>query len=736
MSSRKPIPESRGWTQYWIRNAHRVADRRRQRYGLEPPRRIGRLLRAKDAHIGFVNSLRLAFYSLFGSPSQMIQLAWRYLTDRDTPRRKARIETLATELRTRISPASRIVVGYFERCLYSRDLARVPHLLEKILHRTTPQLVVQPKKEADVVALMKFAARHRMPVFPRGISSSAFGGAVPTLNGITLDLSSLTGIFEVDLSRRTVRCAAGVRWADLAEHLRDFGLAPMATPSSRFSTVGGWASTGGLGIESFGYGHFAEAIDAARAVLPNGELLECRAGDENLADFIGTEGQFGILTELTLRLKPLPAIDAPVLLPFDDAGAAFDFLDRLVASSLRPSHVAYYDSARLEEENLAFRDRTGLKDSVVPKTDAVLLHFDDPEQEQKFHEVRKSWGARDTAEDSAAHYLWAERYFPMKFQRLGPSMLAAEVLLSRHQVPAFIECGRRLARRFGSTLAVEVFVSRIRPDAFSSEDRDCVVLASFRCDARRRLDYFLRLLLAQLLVHLGVRIGGRPYGFGIWNSPFLHRGVPRPARKRLASRKLKVDPHLLLNPMKFFRVRTRLFNLPGILFLSPVYGFWLGTMRLFSPLVGLLARWTRTKPEETWTVPSPKEEGGKRLLRETALRCTFCGACVSTCPAYLLTGDERSTARGKLRLSETLSASGEISREDAASPFRCLHCGLCEEVCQSGLPLTDCYAALEGWVEKEFGKPHETIETFASLLDANREWLLKTFGLHRAEWTP
>jgi FAD/FMN-containing dehydrogenase/ferredoxin len=664
----------------------------------------------------------------------MVLLFWAYLLDQDTPRRRARIEGLAGELRRRVSPECRVASGYLERRLYSRDLARVPKLLEKVLHRTTPQLVVQPRSETDLSKVMEFASEKEIPVFPRGVSSSAFGGAVPTLNGIALDLSGMRAILHVDPDNRTIRVQAGVRWADLAERLRPLGLTPMATPSSRFSTVAGWAAAGGLGIESFGYGHVAEAVVGARAVLADGRAVKMTEGQPILSDFLGTEGQFGIFSELTLRVRDNPAHSRPRLLGFENAGEAFAFIEHLVQSSIRPSHVAYYDAARLEEENLYFHDRSGRGDKVVPEGDYVLLHFDDADEEARF--LAELAPEEENAKDkAAAYFLWSERYFPMKFMRIGPGQLAAETMLTRDRVPRFITGARRTAARFGTTLAVEVIVCRARGGAEAADPRDCIVIASFRCDPRRRLDYFLRLMLVQLLVHLSVRLGGRPYGFGIWNSPFLHRGLPRSLRTRLVERKFELDPGLLLNPLKFFRLRTRLFNLPGLLFLSPVFSVTLGLMRIVSPLLGLLARALGVKPPDSWDVPSGLDDGGRRLLRETALRCVFCGACVATCPAYALTGDERSTGRGKLRLAEAL-ASGRIPQGDRESPFRCLHCKLCEEVCQAGLPLNDCYEALEKWISEEYGKPEEVVHAFSELADLKREWILNTYGVTLPEWGP
>lgn len=720
------------WSRFWVEQSQRAADRRRHAYGFDPPPKLAEKLQDVHARIGFVASLQLILYVLVGSPRQMLDVGWRYFTDRDTPRRRIRIEAYAKELHGMLSGECRVMVEYFERRLYSRDVARVPQFMERLLHRTTPFLAVQTRTEHDVQQVMRFALRHSIPVYPRGVSSSAFGGSVPTMNGIALDLSRMNDVLEIDAKHLQVRVQTGVRWADLAEKLRHHGLAPLSTPSSRFSTIGGWAATGGLGINSFGYGHFSEAILSARVVLPSVIVATVRSGDSQLDELIGTEGQFGIFTELTLKVKKLRTLSRPRLLIFPTRQQALGFVDDLVANNLRPSHIAFYDRERMREENAYFCDRMNNADTVVSENDSVLIHVDDPKEESPLLEYLSSRNDLEIAEAAAAYYMWSERFFPLKFQRLGPCLLAAEIVLSHKAVSEFVKRGQRLAKWFGSTLAVEAFFSA--PNSESAHIHgDCVVIASFRCDQTRTLDYLLRLLLVHLLIHLGVSMGGSPYGFGIWNSPFLRRGISHALRKRLRKRKLECDPKLLLNPMKFFGLRTRLANIPGLLFLAPVYRVALGLMRTLSPVIGLAARLLGTRPSDKWDVPDfsgeQKDQEAMRLLGETAIRCTFCGACVASCPAYILTGDERVTGRAKLRLGESLWASEHVSYETAARSFQCLHCGLCEEVCQSRLPLVDCYHALEQKIEREYNRPVQMIEDFVSLADSNRQWLMQTFGV-------
>ena len=742
------------WSRYWLHRARTVSEHRKRVYGLEPPPPLQSILGREARSLSPADSLRILVYTLFGSPGERLGLFWRFLSDRDTPRRRRKIDALAGELRERLSVGCPVVEGYFERRIYSRDLAGVPPLLEKALHRTTPLLAVRPRTEGDVAALVDFASERGIPLFPRGVSSSAFGGSVPTKSGIVVDFSAMMEVLEIDPRGRTARVQPGVRWADLAELLEPFGLVPVTTPTSRFSTIGGWLSTGGIGLESFAYGPLAEAVVSARVAIPDGTVREVRdrhreekeEGDR-LRDFIGTEGQFGLFTEITLKVRPRPGFSRARLLPFDSPRSAFDFVERVFGSEsesgergIRPAHIAFFDRERLAEENVLFRDRTGLAETILAETDALLLHFDDPAEEARFGELLAGEAGLRPAGDTGASYLWAERFFPLKARRLGLDLLAAEAVLPRRSVPDFIDLARRLARAFGCEPAFEATFFTSREGCTKSkgcrEEEGCVVIASYPADSRKGIAYLLRMLLAMILTAEALRLGGRPYGYGIWNAPFWSRRYPSAVRRQILRRKERVDPKGILNPMKHFRHRTRFYNLPGLLFRPRVFGGFLRLAGRLSPLVALVSPLFKSVRDNRWRVPAPEEEGGRKLLVQSIRRCTFCGSCISVCPAYYLTRDELVTGRAKLRMAEAMVAGEEISTREASSPFQCLRCGLCEEVCQTRLPLKDCYTALEGWIEGRIGRPDETMARFTERLDADRTLVETLYGLDVAEWRP
>lgn len=718
------------WYEYITNHARKTASRRKRTYGIEPPPAVADLLVEERPPLSFRESIRLFIYIFFKSPRRRLRLIWQYLSDRDTPARKRQIDRLAQDLQLQLGAQSSIVTTYFKRKISSRDLARVPSLFEKMLYRTTPHLVVQPQNEKEISVLLAFCSARRLPVFPRGSGSFAFGGAVPTQNGIVVDLSPLRIILEIEPEKQFIRVQPGVRWADVATALEPYGLVPMTTPTSRFSTVAGWISTGGIGLDSYTHGSVFESVLSVRVARPDGTLEELKSSDESLKDLFGTEGQFGILTEVTLRVRPKPKHSGAFLLTFNAPARAFEFIEQFASQNNRPSHVAFFDREFMKKENTLFAEQTGLPEPIVPEQDTVLLHFETQESEQAFLATLNGNLDSILRNQMAARYLWADRYFPLKAQRLSPGLLGAEVVIPAEQLSRYITKARKLSRHFKIKPSFEVIVCR-------TEGHPCqLVIVSFGCDYSKSIHYILSLLFIQLLVRMAVRCGGRPYGIGIWNTPFIASKYKKERLDQLKRKKQKIDPVGILNPNKFFRIKSRFFSVPA-LFMRPIlFRLILGLFHFFAPALGIVARIAGPKQLEKWDVPSREEEEGKTLLYESAQRCTSCGSCISVCPAYHITKDDLVTGRTKLLMAEAMLKGMELQPSEAQAPFQCLHCGLCEEVCQTHLPLRDCYQVLEDWIEIRFGSPVETVQNFIEKLDSNRDFIKDIFGLDLPEWSP
>ncbi len=143
--------------------------------------------------------------------------------------------------------------------------------MTKTFFEIQPDFVVQPKSVEEIKKVLEFANEKKIPVIPRGAASWGFGGVIPTNAGIVIDLSPFRKILYLNKAQKTVTVEAGARWSDIDILAKKEGLCLMTYPSSKFSTVGGWISTGGYGINSFRYGHLSKQIVSMTVVTPSGE---------------------------------------------------------------------------------------------------------------------------------------------------------------------------------------------------------------------------------------------------------------------------------------------------------------------------------------------------------------------------------------------------------------------------------------------------------------------------------
>jgi cytokinin dehydrogenase len=169
--------------------------------------------------------------------------------------------------------------------------------------RARPLAVVRPVDADDVAATVTFARAHRLPVVARGVGHST-GGQSQASAGIVLDMTTLARV-QAPVDGALV-VEAGARWADVMDALVD--LTPPVLPDWLHLTVGGTLALGGVGPHSFRAGVQCDAVTALEVVTGTGERVRCARGDALFAAVLGGLGQFGVVTEVTLRVEPAPRV--------------------------------------------------------------------------------------------------------------------------------------------------------------------------------------------------------------------------------------------------------------------------------------------------------------------------------------------------------------------------------------------------------------------------------------------
>jgi alkyldihydroxyacetonephosphate synthase len=231
-----------------------------------------------------------------------------------------------------------------------------------------PDAVVLPADHAEVVRVLGYCATERIAVVPFGGGTSVVGGVAPHRAGfvavIALDLRRLDTLTEIDPISRTATLGAGLSGPQAEELLAAHGLSLGHFPQSfQFATIGGFAATRSSGQASAGYGRFDDMIERLVVATPTGTLRLGRApataaGPDLRELFSGSEGAFGVITAVTVRVHPIPERTAYRAWSFPDFAAGADALRAVAQADVRPTVLRLSDEAETGL-NLALSHRVG-----------------------------------------------------------------------------------------------------------------------------------------------------------------------------------------------------------------------------------------------------------------------------------------------------------------------------------------------------------------------------------------
>ena len=249
--------------------------------------------------------------------------------------------TLVEELVQALGDERRVSVGVSDRDLHGSDLTfHAPR---------RPDVVVYPVSTDEVSRVLALAAQHQTPVTAFGAGTSLEGHVIPQRAGISLDLTRLNQILELRPDELTATVQAGVTRLQLERAAGAHGLSFPVDPGAD-ATLGGMAATNAAGTTTIRYGKMRANVLALEAVLPGGHVIatgsrarKTSAGYDLTGLLVGSEGTLAVITELTLRLHPIPEHAAALRLGFADVEAACRTAAAIVAAGAVVTRVELLD---------------------------------------------------------------------------------------------------------------------------------------------------------------------------------------------------------------------------------------------------------------------------------------------------------------------------------------------------------------------------------------------------------
>ena len=436
------------------------------------------------------------------------------------------------------------------------EASRTAYGLDALKRGHPADLVVLPATTAEIAAIARLCDGHSMPLVPRGAGTGYTGGAVPLHGGVVLSLERLNRILEIDEDNLLAVVQPGVITGELQTAVEARGLSYPPDPQSLHeSSIGGNIAECAGGPRAFKYGVTRRYVLALEAVLPTGEVI--RTGSKAVKNvvgydltqlLVGSEGTLAIVTEITLRLVPLPPAVATLRACFADVPSAARGVSALIRRRVVPATlelidadsldaVASYVGERLAPEGtgaLLLVEVDGVAEAVAAEASEVAAAC----REAGAHEVLIA-GTREQAGQ-----LWrVRRELSYALRPIAPRKINNDVVVPRGRVPALFELVERLRSRhrlripcFGHAGDGNIHVNIM----IDPEDADQVARAD-----RAVADLFAG------VVALGGSISGE-HGIGFSKAPYLHLELSAETIALMQRVKQAFDPRGILNPGKIF----------------------------------------------------------------------------------------------------------------------------------------------------------------------------------------
>jgi glycolate oxidase len=555
---------------------------------------------------------------------------------------------------------------YIKRLCYSRDMS---------VHEGVPELLLFPQTTEQVSKILELANAEKIAVTPRGSGTSVTGAIVANEGGIVLDMSKMNKIKSINVEDRYAVVEPGVICGELNKKLGPENFFAPDPGSSAICTIGGMVSTNASGLRAVKYGTMKDHVLALEVVLPDGKIIrtgtlapKTSSGYDLTRLYVNSEGTLGVITEVTVKISPMPEYIAFATACFPEIEQAGQAISKMLSVGIPLACCEIMDNICIKVINdtmkLGLPDVEGML--IIEVDGAKTSVQDDMNQIVKICEEFNGLDIRWSDDPKERMAMWKgrgglvaalSRFTPGK--RLIP--IAEDFGVPITKIPEGIKRVQKLAEDQNIIIATFGHVG------------DGNLHSTFIIDVRDEKEWAKVKTIGDELINLALDLGGTitaEHGSGLAKAPFIRREVGD-SLDVMKAIKRSLDPNNIMSP---------------------------GTMALDEKEHKMYDHFAfQNFLEKAESVMSFSEHVDNEILA-----CIQCGFCRAGCPTFSATNLESLNARGRIILAYNLLSGKDKMTSELAEPlYECTTCMNCTVVCPPAIKVVDIMEKLREKFYKE-----------------------------------
>lgn len=418
-----------------------------------------------------------------------------------------------------------------------------------------PDVIVRPDGTSEVQAIVKLAAEHKIPLYPRGKGTGLSGGSVPIKGGIVMDLTRMNRILEIDAKNLLAVVEPGVITEHLHQTVKALGLYYPPDPASiKSCSIGGNVAENAGGPCAIKYGVTRDYVMGLEIVTAAGEIIKTGgrtvknvSGYDLTRLFVGSEGTLGIITKIILKLIPKPEAKKTILSIFPKLDGASDTVPAIIGKGIIPACLEIMD-------DVAINCVENQRHLGLPKdAEAILLIEVDGDKEvverqaliiAKICEENGASEVKVAKDDKEAEQLWvARRAVSAAVLQLNPTKISEDATVPRTQIPEMIRRLKQIGVKYNLPMTVYGHAGdgNLHPN---------IVTNLRNPEEMERVEKAVEEIF-KVTIELGGTLTGE-HGIGLMKAPFMKLQFTPEEIYYFKQIKHAFDPNDILNPGKIF----------------------------------------------------------------------------------------------------------------------------------------------------------------------------------------